>query len=104
MNRRNIFSRDARGNVPPAARRGNKYWVRAQQRGSYLWNGDNREVWGGKRDYCGGGPVGKRIALTRSARLTPSSVVLTAKNENRNVNCERGCKGNSILKKSSLSA
>ena len=30
-------------------------------------------------------------------------VVLTAKNENINGNCEQGCEGKSILKKSSLS-
>ena len=46
------------------------------------------------------GPVGERSALLCSVRLFPCCVVLPTKIENINGNCERGCKGKLILKKS----
>ena len=38
-----------------------------------------------------------------SAHLSPFFFVLTMESENRNGNCERGCEGDSIRKKLSLS-
>ena len=59
---------------------------------------------GGRGGQCGvGGEVGEWNALVVSMRLYPCYVVLHAKIENRNRNCEQGCKGESIMKKSSLS-
>ena len=52
---------------------------------------------------CGAGTVGERSALIVSVRLSPYYVVLPKKSENRNGNCEQGCRGKSILNKSSLS-
>ena len=46
------------------------------------------------------GPVGERSALLGSVRLFPCCVALRTKIENINGNCERGCKGKLILKKS----
>ena len=57
--------------------------------------------WGGARCIRGGN-VGERSTLVGSACLSPCSIVLSAKSENRNGNCDRGCKGKSIPKKSSL--
>ena len=93
MNGRKYFSREARENIPPAARGGDAVWTRANQHESYLRRGGNSEVLVGGRNCCGGGPVEDQRALKRYVRLYPSSVVLTAKIENRNSNFEQGFKG-----------
>ena len=58
--------------------------------------GGKTEVWGGRLDVYGAGRLG---SIARS----PSFVVLPAKSVNRNGNCERGCEGKLIRKRSSLS-
>ena len=59
--------------------------------------------WGGRCLW--GGQVGEQGALMSSAHLSPSSIVLPAKNVNRNRNgkFEQGCEGKLIPDKSSLS-
>ena len=56
----------------------------------------------GESNCCGGGAVGERSALVGSVRLSPCSVILSMKSENRRRNCGRGSEGNLIPKKSSL--
>ena len=93
MNRRKYFSLDALVIVPPAARGDDAEWEQAQQSGYYLWWGDKRGVWGWGYNCRRGGTVGERSSLMISAHLSPFSVVLPAKSENRNGNCEQGLEG-----------
>ena len=90
MNGTTNFSSNMRENVPPAACRGDGEWEHEKQRGSYLGKGYNRKVWGGGSDCLWGGQVGERSVLVGSVQFSPSYVVLPAKSDNRNGNCDQG--------------
>ena len=89
MNGRTDFSSNVKENVPPAERRGGKEWAQEKQCGYYIGQGYKRKIWGGGSDFLWGGQVGERSALVGSARLSPSSVVLPDKSDNRNGYCEQ---------------
>ena len=71
MNDRKDFSRDARENVPPAARGGDAEWAREQQSVSYLGRGII-VMWGGR--YVAG--VGRLGSGARSWALRACPLVL----------------------------
>ena len=86
-----------KGEIPPAARDDAKWRGMAW---SLPWRWIIGRFFGAQ--FHGGGQVGERIVIMRSVRLF-QIFALPTKSDNRNGNCERGCKGKSIPKKSSLS-
>ena len=95
-----MISRNAREtSLQRRAARGDMEWRGAAWSLTWMWISGRwcgeQCIWSGK--------VWERSVLMGYALLSPCYIVQPAKIDNRNGNCEQGCEGKSILKKSSLS-